>query len=70
MPEMACLLYMLYLCIGNRCLADRTPVDDTGTFVNISFVKQTDKYFFDCLGASLIHGKTLSVPVSRRTHFL
>ena len=36
-PEMTSLIHMLYLCIGNRSLAYRTPVDDSGSFVNITF---------------------------------
>ena len=36
---------MLYLRVGNGCLADRTPVDDTGSLVNVSFFVQLDKYF-------------------------
>ena len=70
MPEMADLFYMFYLCIGNRCLADRTPVDDSGTFVNIAFLMQLAENFFYSLGTAFIHCKTLSVPVSGRTQFL
>ena len=36
-PEEAVLLLMLNLSIGNGCLADRTPVDDPGSLVDISF---------------------------------
>ena len=40
MPEMPLLVYMLYLGIGNGCLADRAPVDDAGTLIDITlFVK-------------------------------
>ena len=38
MPEMSCLLYVLYLCIRNRGLADRTPVDDTVALIDIALI--------------------------------
>ena len=41
MPEMSCLLLILYLSVGNGCIAYRTPVDDTGTLVNIAFFIQS-----------------------------
>ena len=37
-PEMTCLLYVLYLCIRNRGLADRTPVDDTVALIDIALI--------------------------------
>ena len=66
-PEESVLIHMLYLSIRNRCLADRTPVDDAGTFVDIAFFIKADKYLLYCLGAALIHRETFSVPVSRCT---
>jgi hypothetical protein len=48
MPEMSFLLYMLYLCVRNGCLTYRTPVDDPGTFVDISLFIEIDKYFLNC----------------------
>ena len=41
MPEMSGLLFMLYLGIRNGGLADRTPVDDSGTLVDVALVVQT-----------------------------
>ena len=38
MPEESVLLLMFNFCIRKRSLTYRTPVDDSGTFVNISFV--------------------------------
>ena len=45
----------------------RTPVDNTFSTIDQSLVVQLHKYFLDCLGASLIHSETLSVPVAGRT---
>ena len=36
MPEMSALLFMLHLCVRQRSLTYRTPVDDPGAFINIS----------------------------------
>ena len=70
MPEMSGLLLMLYFGIGNRCLAKRTPVDDTGSFVDITLIIQTQENFLDCCRASFIHGKALALPVSRGSKLL
>ncbi len=67
-PEMACLLHMLHLSIGNGGVAHRAPVDDPVSFINITLVVQVDKNFLYGLGAALVHGKPLSVPVCGRTH--
>ena len=67
MPKKSVLLLMLYFGIGDGSLADWTPVDNSGAFVNISFFIELCKYFQHGIGASLIHGKTLSVPVCRGT---
>ena len=64
MPEMSLLLLMLHLSVRKGCLAFRTPVDDPGTLVNISFVIQADKHFFYGFGTALVHCKPLSVPVA------
>ena len=70
MPEITILLFVFYLCIRQRCLTLRTPVNDTRTFVNISFFIQVDKYFLYSFRTSLVHCKTLSVPVAGNTQFL
>ena len=67
MPKMTFLLYMLNLGIWNRCLTNRTPVDDAASLINIAFFVQTDKYLLNSLRAALIHCKALSVPISRGT---
>ena len=48
MPEMSFLFFMLYLCVRNGCLTYRTPVDDPGTFVDISLFIEINKYFLNC----------------------
>ena len=70
MPEESILLFMLYFRIRKRCLTYRTPVNNTGTFVNKSFLMQADKYLLYSLGAAFIHCKSLSVPVTGNTKFL
>ena len=64
-PEKSVLVFMHNLCIRNRGLAYRTPVDDPGAFVDIAFLIKADKYFLNSLGAALIHGKALTLPVCR-----
>src|SRR5699024_608072 len=64
-PEKSVLILMLYLCVRNRSLAYRAPVDDPGAFIDIAFLIKLDKYFLNGLRAAFVHGKTLSVPVSR-----
>ena len=46
MPEVACLLLIFNLCIGDGSLAYRAPVDDAASFVDPSFFIQTAEYFF------------------------
>ena len=67
MPEKPVLVLMLYLCVRNRGLAHRTPVDNTGTFIDISLFIQLNEHLLNRLRAAFIHGKTLSVPVCRGT---
>lgn len=52
------------LSVRQRCFTYRTPVNDSGAFINISFFIQSDKYFLYRFGTSFIHCKTLSVPVT------
>ena len=70
MPEMTCLLLVLNLSVRDRCITYRTPVNDTATLVNPSFLMHLYKYFGYCLVAALVHCKALSVPVTAWTHFL
>ena len=70
MPEMACLLLVLYLCVRDRGLADRTPVDDTGSLIDIALLMQAQEYLLYGLGAALVHGEALSVPVAGGANLL
>ena len=63
-PEMSLLLLMLYLRVGEGCLAHRAPVDDPGAFIDIAFLIQADENLLHCLGTALVHGEPLSVPVA------
>ena len=67
---MALLIGMLHLRIGNGCLAHGAPVDDPGTFVDIAFLIEFEKYFLHRAGTALVHGEPFSFPVRGRTHFL
>ena len=64
MPEMACLLLVQYFCVGDRCLTYGAPVDNPGAFVDITLLIKTDKYLKHSLRATLVHGKTLPIPVA------
>ena len=64
---MSCLLLILYLCIGDGGITYGTPVNDTGALVDITFFVHLHEYFGDCFVTALIHGETLSVPVTGRT---
>ena len=55
---------MLYFRIRQRSLAYRTPVDDPGSFIDISLFIQLDKDVLNSPGTTFIHGETLSVPVT------
>ena len=45
----------------------RTPVDDTLSTIDQTFIVEIDKNLLHCLGTSLIHGEALSIPVTGRT---
>ena len=66
-PEISGLIHMLNLGIRNGCLADRTPVDDPGSLINITFFIKADKHLLHSLRASLVHCETLAVPICRCT---
>ena len=70
MPEMTGLLLILYLGVRDGGITYGTPVDDTGALVDVTFLMHLYEYFGNCLVAALIHGKTLSVPVTGGAHLL
>ena len=61
---------MLYFCVGDGSLAYGTPVDNTGTFVDVSLLIELAEYLQHCIGTALIHGKPFPVPVCRRTQLV
>ena len=65
-PEMACLLLILYLGIGNGGITYRTPVDNTAALVNPALFMHLAEHFGNGLVTALIHGETFSVPVTGR----
>ena len=69
-PEGAFLLLMQNLRIGNRGITNRTPVNHSGTTVNQTLFIQTDKGFQHRMRATLVHGKTKTIPVSGGTHLM
>ena len=64
MPEETVLVFVLDLCIGNRCLADRAPVDDLGSLINVALIVEALENFQNRVGTAFIHCEALSVPVS------
>ena len=67
MPEMSCLFRILNLCIGNRSVTYRTPVDDTASLVDPALFMHFTEHFGYGLITALIHGKAFSVPVTGGT---
>ena len=63
MPEKAVLFLMLHLCVRDRGLTGRTPVDDPRAFIDIALFIQLFKDLQHGFGAALIHRKAHLVPV-------
>ena len=63
MPEVAFLLLMVYLCITEGSMADRTPVDDSGALIDVALLIQIDEGRLNGVCAALVHGEAKSVPV-------
>ena len=63
-PEMACLLLIHHLRVGNGGVADRTPVDDPAALVDPALFMHLAEHFRNGLIAALVHGEALSVPVA------
>ena len=64
-PEEALLVHMLHLGVRDRGPADRAPVDDPGSLVDVALLIKTLKHLENRVGAALVHGEALAVPVSR-----
>ena len=63
-PEVAVFLLILHLGIGNGGVAVGAPVDHPVAAVDQALIIQADKDFLDSLGAALVHGEPLAVPVT------
>ena len=70
MPEMACLLLVFDLGIGERCLALGAPVDNAFSAINITLFIQIQKNSFNCLGTAFIECEALTLPVTGCTQLL
>ena len=62
--QLARLGFVLNLSVGQRSRAVRAPVDDAVALVDQALVVQVYEYLADRLGAALVHGKALAVPVA------
>ena len=63
-PEVAVLFLILHLGIGDGGVAVRAPVDHAVAAVDQALIVQAHEHFLDSLGAALVHGKALTVPVA------
>ena len=66
MPQLARLGFVLNLSVGQRSRAVRAPVDDAVALVDEALVVQVYEYLADRLGAALVHGEALALPVTGR----
>ena len=69
-PEVSLLLLIGNLCVGNRRLAVRTPVDNTLTAVDKSLVVKTNKDLLYRIRAALVKSEALAGPVAGGAHLL
>ena len=63
-PQLARLGFVLNLGVGQGGRAVRAPVDDAVALVDQALVVQVYEYLADRLGAALVHGEALAVPVA------
>ena len=70
MPEMACLLLVFDLGIGERCLTLGAPVDNTFSPVDIALFIQIQKNSLNGLRTSLIECEALTLPVTGSAQLL
>ena len=64
MPQLAGLLGVLHLGIGQGGAAVGAPVDDPAALVDIALFIEVYKYLPDGLGAALVHGEPVALPVA------
>ncbi len=69
-PEIAGLVGVLHLRIGQGGQTVRAPVDDAAALVNKSLFIQLAEGLAHGAGATLVHGEAVAAPVAGRTHFL
>ena len=67
-PEVARLVDILDLRVGERRQAVRAPVDDAAALVDQALVIQLAECLADGTGAALVHGEAAAVPVAGRAH--
>jgi hypothetical protein len=70
MPEMAVLLYIVNLCVRDRCLTMRAPVDDALTTVDETLLVKALKNVTYCAAAALVEGEAFTGPVAGGAHLL
>ena len=63
-PQMAGLLLVLHLCVGQGGLALGAPVDDTVAAVDQAFFVQAHEHLAHGLIAALVHGEAFPAPVA------
>ena len=70
MPEIAVLLLILHLSIGDGGVAVGAPVDHAVAAVDEALVVQADKDLLDGLRAALVHSEALTLPVAAAAQLL
>ena len=63
-PVLSVLVLVLDLCVRQRCLAVRAPVDQAVALVYPAFLIKVDEESYDGLVALLVHGEALAPPVA------
>ena len=69
-PEVARLVDILDLRVGERCQAVRAPVDDTAALVDQTLIVEFAERLAHGLGAALVHREAGAGPVTARAHLL
>ena len=69
MPQIARLLLVLHLGVGQRRDAVGAPVDDAGALIDQALLIQGDEHLAHGLRAALVHGEAGAAPVAGGAHF-